>query len=111
METAEGEQLFNTGQFPSYDERRRVGWKHGLVQERMRISPGLSERLLVRLTGEKRAPRKGEWYLSGAIPAGWFAPNDLDSVFWICELVVVTIREVAVAKIKAPVQEPDSEQS
>ena len=39
-------------------------------------------------TGEKRAPKKGEWYLSGAIPEGYKAPNDLETFFHICRLVM-----------------------
>jgi hypothetical protein len=30
---------------------------------------------------EVRAPRKGEWYVSGAIPAAYRAPNDLDTPY------------------------------
>jgi len=40
--------------------------------------------------GEFRAPKKGEWYLSGAIPQVWRAPNDLTQEFIICRLVAVT---------------------
>ena len=29
----------------------------------------------------KRNPRKGEWYVSGAIPAAYKAPNDLTSEY------------------------------
>jgi hypothetical protein len=39
------------------------------------------------ITGEKRAPKKGEWYLSGAIPEGYKAHNDLDTPYHICRLV------------------------
>jgi hypothetical protein len=38
-------------------------------------------------TGEKRAPRKGEWYLSGAIVGAYKAPNDLDTVFQIARVI------------------------
>ena len=31
--------------------------------------------------GEFRPPRKGEWYLSGAIPAAYKAPNDLTTAY------------------------------
>ena len=41
------------------------------------------------LTGEKRAPAKGEWYLSGARPMAYMAPNDLSTEFMICRLVVI----------------------
>ena len=53
-------------------------------------------------TEEFRAPRKGEWYLSGAIPTVWRAPNDYGetSRYWIMRLVIVertttrTLKEV-----------------
>lgn len=37
-------------------------------------------------TGEFRAPRRGEWYLSGAIPEAWQAPNDLSQSYHIVRL-------------------------
>jgi hypothetical protein len=38
-------------------------------------------------TGEKRPPRKGEWYLSGAIIEAYLAPNDLSTPYHIARLV------------------------
>ena len=32
----------------------------------------------------KRCPKKGEWYISGAIPAAYRAPNDLSSEYFVC---------------------------
>jgi hypothetical protein len=50
--------------------------------------PTGSKRLLrARWTGEFRAPRAGEWYLSGAIVEAYQAPNDLTSMFHIAELI------------------------
>lgn len=37
-------------------------------------------------TGEFRNPKKGEWYLSGAIPEAYKAPNDLSSPYHILKL-------------------------
>lgn len=34
-------------------------------------------------SGEFRAPRKGEWYLSGAEPAAYLAPADLSTPYHI----------------------------
>ena len=34
-------------------------------------------------TGEFRAPKKGERYISGAIPHAYLAPNDFETKFWI----------------------------
>lgn len=34
-----------------------------------------------RLSGEMRAPKKGEYYLSGAIPEVYRAPNDLSTAY------------------------------
>lgn len=51
-----------------------------------------------KLTGEFRPPKKGEWYLSGAIPECYRAPNDLTQAFHIIKLVkierIVTYVEV-----------------
>ena len=35
------------------------------------------------LTGEYRTPKRGEYYLSGATPEAWRAPNDLSTEFYI----------------------------
>ncbi|WP_164104227.1 hypothetical protein [Candidatus Laterigemmans baculatus] len=40
-------------------------------------------------TGDSRKPRKGEWYLSGAIVEAYRAPSDLSSEFHIARLVVM----------------------
>lgn len=39
-------------------------------------------------TGEKRPPKRGEWYLSGAIVEAYRAPNDLSTPFHIARLVL-----------------------
>jgi hypothetical protein len=41
-------------------------------------------------TGEKRAPRKGEFFLSGAIPEVYDAPNDLRTPYHIMVEVTPT---------------------
>jgi len=40
---------------------------------------------------EFRCPKKGEWYLSGAIPGAYKAPNDLGTEYWIATLVRVKV--------------------
>lgn len=40
---------------------------------------------------EYRCPLKGEWYLSGAIPGAYQAPNDLSQEYWIATLVKVKV--------------------
>lgn len=45
--------------------------------------------LRARWTGEMRPPRKGEWYLSGAVIEAYQAPNDLTTPYYIAELVGV----------------------
>lgn len=42
-------------------------------------------------TGEKRPPKKGEWYVSGAIPEVYRAPADLSDAHVIVKLVVVKV--------------------
>ena len=40
-------------------------------------------------TGEMRAPRKGEWFLSGAVVEAYRANNDISIQYNIAKLVVV----------------------
>lgn len=44
--------------------------------------------------GEKRCPRKGEWYLSGAEVHAYRASNDLSSVYMIAKLVKTQTRTI-----------------
>jgi len=47
------------------------------------------------LTGEFRVPKKGEWYLSGAIPEAYRAPTDeMRTPYYILRLVRVETRTV-----------------
>lgn len=45
-------------------------------------------------TGEFRPPKKGEWYLSGAIVEAYRALNDLSSSYHIAKIVLIEKREV-----------------
>ena len=47
-----------------------------------------------RWTGEKRPPRKGEWYLSGAIVEAYKAANDLTTDYHIARLVRIEERTI-----------------
>lgn len=38
-------------------------------------------------TPEFRCPKKGEYFLSGAIPMAYLAPNDLSTPYWIMQIV------------------------
>jgi len=40
----------------------------------------------VTMTGEYRAPKAGEWYISGAIPEGYLATNDMKDNRWIAKI-------------------------
>jgi hypothetical protein len=47
-----------------------------------------------------RPPRKGEWYLSGAIPMAYKAPNDLDTSYAILYLArIETVTTTNVLKV------------
>lgn len=51
------------------------------------IYPGEHRNSKYKATGEFRCPRKGEFYLSGAIIGAYAAPNDLSSPYWIARPV------------------------
>lgn len=65
-----------------------VGFPAMSVDEKMKL-----ERLHVRAvpTGEKRCPRKGEWYLSGAIVCAYRAHGDYSSQYHIARLIAVRL--------------------
>ncbi len=54
-----------------------------------RYPSGPKRQVKLQATGEYRPPKKGEWYISGAIPEGYRAPNDLSQAFNIGRLVEV----------------------
>ena len=53
------------------------------------LSLGIKGKRGYKATGEFRAPKQGEFYLSGAIVTAYRAPNDLTQEYW-------TAREVRV---------------
>jgi hypothetical protein len=63
--------VYRLGDNPSINERESLGFKPGAAV----------------YTGEKRPPRKGEWYLSGALVEAYRAPNDLTAAYHIAQLV------------------------
>lgn len=50
-------------------------------------------------TGEFRCPKKREWFISGAIPLAYYAPNDLSTAYYIAIIVKVKI-ETKITEIK-----------
>jgi len=58
-------------------------------------------------TGEYRAPKAGEWYLSGAEPEAWKARNDLTSPYYILRLVRVKTEKVTITTIVQEVPSRD----
>jgi len=51
------------------------------------INENTVEKTMVQWQGERRSPRKGEWYISGAIPVAYLAPNDFSTPYLIGVLV------------------------
>lgn len=50
-------------------------------------APDRGYQRMAKLTGERRAPRRGEWYISGAIAEAYYAPNDLSTSYRIAKIV------------------------
>lgn len=46
-----------------------------------------SKRDYYEATGEFRAPKRGEYYLSGAIVEAYRAPNDYSTPYWIARFI------------------------
>lgn len=58
------------------------------------MSAGEQGNLRAQWTGEKRPPRKGEWFLSGAIVEAYRSYNDLDTPYHIARIVRVKVEVV-----------------
>lgn len=56
--------------------------------------PGQYAHVRIEATGDFRTPKKGEWFLSGAIVEGYYAPNDLSTAYNIGRPVIVEEIEV-----------------
>lgn len=59
----------------------------------------ISRHVFAKWTGEKRPPKKGEWYLSGAIIGAYQAGHDLSNDYHIATLVHVEHQAVVVANV------------
>ena len=70
-------------------------------QKRFNLKPG--RKVMAVGTGEFRPPRKGEWYLSGAIIEAYLAKADFTHSFHIARLVVT--EEVRIIKEIGPFRE------
>ena len=59
---------------------------------------GRRQNIRAQWTGEKRPPRIGEWYLSGAMITAYMAHNDLNHAYHIARLVEVETKQVTTIK-------------
>lgn len=82
---------YNLHDFPTREELRALGFKDDKHHRRYYIKNNIFWVMASR-TGKKRPPKKGEWYISGATPEAYRAPNDLTDSFYIVELRVITER-------------------
>lgn len=84
--------LYQLEDWPPIDERKALGESE--ITGRIPVNE-----IRAIKTGEMRCPKKGEWFLSGAIPEAYQATNDLTQEYRIAKLVrikrVVTERIVA----------------
>ncbi len=88
-----------------YALAQRLGIKNRLLASWQLEGEGYREIKAV-YTGEKRPPKKGEWYLSGAIVGAYLAPNDLTTPYHIARLVKVRTETVEHIE-ELPDHEPD----
>lgn len=84
---------YKLGDRPSLSEREALGFGREEFPWINPFRPNCSGLVAVK-SGEKRPPRRGEWYLSGAIPEAYKAPNDFRQSSHILTLVRVETRLV-----------------
>ena len=88
MKEANGQKLYPLGDGLSSEERKFFG---------VRLNDVWAKDISAVRTAQRRCPKKGEWYLSGAIPTAYKAPNDFSTEYLIAKLVkteTVTIYKI-----------------
>jgi len=84
------DQLFPLVDYYLGDKRFRMKEHGGTIsQSLLRVKP----------TGEFRCPKQGEWYISGAIPEAYKAPNDLGIKFHIAKIVLISTQTITTDSI------------
>lgn len=79
------DQLFPLADYYTGDQRFRMREYGGTIpQNRLKAKP----------TGEFRSPKQGEWYISGAVPEAYKAPNNLGTKFNIAKIVLTEIKTI-----------------
>jgi hypothetical protein len=78
-QTLQRDMIYPTADMPTPADRKALGLTE--------TSPGGFSPAGAKWTGEKRPPKAGEWYLSGARIAAYRAPNDLSTAYCIAQLV------------------------
>lgn len=80
-------QLYQIRDMPAYEDLQALG---------MDFSGWIKAKATFRAikTGEKRPPKAGEWYLSGAIPEAYRTKHDLTSSYHILRLVRIVTKTV-----------------
>ena len=91
------DKFYDLAAFVAYAVRKKCGF--GTHVLRRKLDTGEIHMLKAIRTGDFRAPLKGEWYLSGSVPAAYKAPNDFDIKFYIAKLVLVEEKTVTTYKV------------
>jgi len=92
--------LYPIGDQPSREELDRLGFQgirlHILQPDTWKETDEVKFKVMAVKTQIFRAPRKDEWYLEGSTPQAWRSVTDqtATSKFWICQLVLVSIKIV-----------------
>ncbi len=87
--------IYECGDWVSCSEAGKLLKRKVSVDEAMK----LRKNIMAVYIGEKRCPKKNEWYLSGAIVEAYRAPNDLSTEYMIAKLVLTETKTVRTIKI------------
>lgn len=87
--------LFPVGDFVPGETLERLFGKRMNTQERMLAKVHLR----AQWTGEKRTPKAGEWFLSGAEVTAYRTQNDLSTPYHIARIVRVKTETVVITKV------------
>lgn len=86
--------FYPLGDTPTKEELASIGASKIDYGTYLRVRDGLHVSIMARDAYQDRPPLKGEWYISGAIPYAYRAPNDLTIEYSIARLVMVETETV-----------------
>lgn len=82
------------------------GYRFGTDKDSRITMKNLSRIRVAKIPGAVRKVRKGDWFLSGALPAAYYAMNDTNDVRQIMHLVLAEVKTQVIERVTHDLMPP-----